>query len=89
MNVVAYLHNADLIIEDEQGAAIIGGSHYVLSLGDRVFIEQGIDEQAKIYQVQISFGSAEHLSLHQDQIQLKFQGCHESLKQYLHNKTVH
>jgi len=89
MNVVAYLHNADLIIEDEQGVAIIGGSHYVLSLGDRVFIQEVIDEQAKIYQVQISFGSAEHLMLHQDEIQLKFKGCRETLKQYLQTCTVH
>ena len=37
MEVVAYLHNADLLLEDEQGVAVIGGSYYVLSLGDRVF----------------------------------------------------
>ncbi len=37
MEVVAYLHNADLLLEDEQGVAVISGSHYVLSLGDQVF----------------------------------------------------
>lgn len=89
MNVIAYLDHADLIIEDEQGVAIIGGSHYVLSLGDRVFIQQVIDEQAKIYQVQISFHNAAHQMMHQDELQLKFTGCHAGLKQYLHNHTVH
>lgn len=65
MEVVAYLHNADLLLEDEQGVAVIGGSHYVLSLGDRVYLRQQIDAPAKIYQVQISFTSAEHCMLHE------------------------
>ena len=54
MEVVAYLHNADLLLEDEQGVAVIGGSHYVLSLGDRVYLRQQIDAPAKIYKVKIS-----------------------------------
>ena len=33
MDVVGYLNHADLLLEDEQGVAIISGSHYVLSLG--------------------------------------------------------
>ena len=36
MNVVGYLHHADLLLEDEQGMAIIGGGNYVLSVGDKV-----------------------------------------------------
>lgn len=89
MEVVAYMHNSDLLLEDEQGIAIINGSHYVLSLGDRVFIKQLIDETAKIYQVDISFASAEHRMLHDDQILLRFEGTRESLQHYLHKTTVH
>ena len=89
MEVVAYLHNADLLLEDEQGVAIVGGSHYVLSLGDRVFLRQQIDEPAKIYQVQISFASSAHCMLHEDEIQLKFEGSREQLQHYLQATTVH
>ena len=49
MEVVRYLHNSDLLLEDEQGAAIISGSSYVLSLGDKVYIEQVIDEKPNYF----------------------------------------
>ena len=32
MEVVGYLNHADLLLEDENGVAVIGGGHYVLSL---------------------------------------------------------
>ena len=89
MEVVAYMHNSDLLLQDEQGVAVVNGSHYVLSLGDRVFIKQAIDEQAKIYQVQISFAGAEHQMMHDDEVQIRFQGTQDSLKQYLSKTTVH
>lgn len=89
MEVVAYLHSADLLLEDERGVAVIGGSHYVLSLGDRVYLLQQIDAPAKIYQVQISLTSAEHCILHEDEIQLKFEGSREQLQHYLQAITVH
>lgn len=89
MEVVAYLHNADLLLEDEQGVAVIGGSYYVLSLGDRVYLRQQIDALAKIYQVQITFTSAQHCMLHEDEIQVKFEGSHEQLQHYLQATTVH
>ncbi|OTG83034.1 hypothetical protein [Acinetobacter sp. ANC 4648] len=89
MNVVAYLHNADLLLEDEQGVAVIGGSHYVLSLGDKVVIQKMIDEQTQLYQVQISFACAEHAMLHVDEIQMKFEGCREQFKQYQLHTAVH
>ena len=63
MEVVRYLHNSDLLLEDEQGVAIIGGSSYVLSLGDKVYIDQVIDEKAKLFLVKISFASAAHQML--------------------------
>ena len=37
MEVVGYLNHADLLLEDENGVAVIGGGHYVLSLGDHVY----------------------------------------------------
>ena len=89
MEVVAYLHSADLLLEDELGVAVIGGSHYVLSLGDRVYLLQQIDTPTKIYQVQISLTSAEHCILHEDEIQLKFEGSREQLQHYLQATTVH
>lgn len=89
MEVVAYMHNADLLLEDEQGIAVINGSHYVLSLGDRVVIQEIIDEQAKIYQVQISFACADHSMMHEDEILIRFEGTRDSLKQYLAKTTVH
>ncbi|OTG67844.1 hypothetical protein B9T25_07635 [Acinetobacter sp. ANC 4470] len=89
MDVVGYLHHADLLLEDEQGVAIISGNHYVLSLGDKVYIQHIIDQEAKLYQVHISFASAEHAMLHEDKIQIKFEGCRESLREYIHATTVH
>ena len=89
MKVVAYLHNADLLLEDEQGVAIIGGSSYVLSLGDQVFIHEVIDKHAKLFQVKISFACADHVMQHEDEIQIKFEGCRDQLKNYLQQTTVH
>lgn len=89
MEVVAYLHNADLLLEDDQGVAVISGSHYVLSLGDQVVFQEIIDEQAKLYQVKISFACADHVMLHEDEVQMKFSGCKESFKKYVNSTTVH
>ena len=89
MEVVAYLHNADLLLEDEKGVAIIAGSSYVLSLGDKVMLQNLIDEHAKVFQVKISFACADHAMQHDDEIQLKFEGCREQLKTYLEKTTVH
>ncbi|EIM39871.1 hypothetical protein HADU_05210 [Acinetobacter sp. HA] len=44
MNVVGYLHHADLLLEDEQGMAIIGGGNYVLSVGDKVSLKRILDQ---------------------------------------------
>lgn len=89
MEVVAYMHNADLLLEDENGIAIIHGSHYVLSIGDQVFIKEVVDEQAKIYQVHIRFACSKHSMLHDDQVLLRFEGNHEHLNQYMKHHTVH
>lgn len=89
MEVVAYLHNADLLLEDEQGVVVISGSHYVLSLGDQVFFQQAIDEQAKLYQVKISFACAGHAMMHEDEVQMKFEGCHNDFQNYINTTTVH
>ena len=89
MKVVAYLHNADLLLEDTQGVAIIGGSRYVLSVGDQVYIKEVIDEKARLYEVSISFASADHVMMHEDEVQIKFEGNREALNQYLQSSTVH
>ena len=83
MDVIAYVHNADLLLEEGDTVAVIAGSHYVLSIGDRIFIQQAIDEAAQIYQVKISFAGAEHLMLHDDEMQVKFKGHRDALQQYL------
>ncbi|EPF73604.1 hypothetical protein [Acinetobacter rudis] len=87
MDVIAYVHNADLLVEEEGHVAVIAGSHYVLSVGDRVYIQQLIDESAQIYQVKISFLSAAHIMLHEDEMQVKFQGNRERLQHYLDHKN--
>jgi len=89
MDVVGYLHNADLLLEDEQGVVVIGGSRYVLSLGDKVYLQNVIDQESKLYQVHISFASAEHAMLHEDEIQVKFEGCRDDLREYMNATTVH
>ncbi|WP_130802608.1 hypothetical protein [Acinetobacter ihumii] len=89
MKVVAYLHNADLLLEDTKGVAVIGGSRYVLSVGDKVYINEVIDEKARLYEVSISFASADHAMLHEDEVQIKFEGSQEALNQYLQSSTVH
>ncbi|NHB57175.1 hypothetical protein [Acinetobacter shaoyimingii] len=89
MEVVAYMHNSDLLLQDEHRVAIINGSHYVLSLGDRVLIKEVIDEKAKIYQVHISFACTDHSMMHEDEIQIRFEGTRESLDEYLTKTTVH
>ena len=58
-------------MENEQGVVVMGGSHYVLSLGDKVYLQHMIDQETKLYQVHISFASAEHAMLHEDGIQVK------------------
>ena len=89
MEVIGYLNNADLLLEDEKGIVVIGGSSYVLSMGDKVYIQAPINVDAKVYAVKISFSSVEHCMLHDDEIQIKFEGCRESLKNYVQKTTVH
>ena len=89
MDVVGYLNNSDLLLEDEKGVAVIGGSSYVLSVGDKVYIQDPISTDAQVYAVKISFSNMEHCMLHDDEIQIKFEGCRETLKQYVQKTTVH
>lgn len=89
MEVVAYLHNADLLLEDDNGVAVISGSHYVLSLGDQVFFQEVIDERAKLYQVKISFACTKHSMFHEDEVQMKFEGCRTEFQKYVDSTTVH
>lgn len=89
MEVVAYLHNADLLLEDDNGVAVISGSHYVLSLGDQVFFQEVIDERAKLYQVKISFALHLHETLNVQYTQMKFEGCRTEFQKYVDSTTVH
>lgn len=89
MNVVGYLHHSDLLLEDENGVVIIGGGHYVLSLGDKVYLKNKIDPEKSLYSVDISFASNNHSNTCEDQWLVKFEGCRASLTQYLSTTTVH
>ncbi|MGQ9373908.1 hypothetical protein ACUM6W_08765 [Acinetobacter tandoii] len=89
MEVVGYLNQADLLLQDKTNCMIISGSHYVLSLGDRVYIQHSIDTDLKLYAVKISFASAQHMMLHEDEIQIKFEGDELGLAEYLKDTTVH
>jgi len=73
MEVVRYLHHSDLLLEDEEGVVIIGGSRYVLCVGDK----------------DISFASNNHSTTYEDECVVKFQGCRDSYQQYLNSTTVH
>jgi hypothetical protein len=88
MDVVGYLNHADLLLENEQGVAIVGTGHYVLSLGDKVELK-GMNPATQLQRVEISFASAAHQNLHEDELCLKFEGSREKLKEYLHQTTVH
>ena len=44
MEVVRYLHHSDLLLEDEEGVVIIGGSRYVLSVGDKVVLKNMLEQ---------------------------------------------
>ena len=88
MEVVAYLRHADLLLEGEQGVAVIGGGHYVLSVGDQVILTQKMNSE-NLYKVQIRFAYTGHEQIHEDEIELKFEGCRQSLIQYLQHTTVH
>ena len=89
MDVVGYMHHADLLLEDEQGVAVIGGGNYVLSIGDRVYLKRKLQDASERYAVDISFASSGHAGLFEDQCQMKFSGNRAELNQYLTATTVH
>lgn len=89
MDVVGYMHHADLLLEDEQGVAIIGGGNYVLSIGDRVYLKRKLDDASERYAVDISFASSGHAGLFEDLWSVKFMGSRTELHQYLMQTTVH
>lgn len=89
MEVIGYLRHSDLIVEDENGVAVIGGGRYVLSLGDQIYIQHMLDPSKEYYQVNISFACHGHTESHADEMQLKFIGSREGLKAYLKRHTVH
>ena len=89
MQVVRYLHHSDLLLEDEHGVVIIAGSRYVLSVGDKVFLKKVLEQEKKLYQVDISFASNNHSTMCEDECVVKFQGCRDSYQQYLNSTTVH
>lgn len=88
MEVVGYLNHADLLLEDEQGVAVVTAAHYVLSLGDRVVLKQ-LDELKRQCQAEISFASAGFNSIHEDEFFVRFAGSRENLSNYLQQTTVH
>lgn len=89
MDVVGYLHHADLLLEDAQGVVIIGGGNYVLSIGDRVFLKHQVEGNPQCFKVEISFASNQYQGLYEDQCPLRFSGDRTELTQYLSATTVH
>ena len=88
MNVVGYLNHADLLLENEHGVAVVEMGNYVLSLGDRVDLK-GMNPDTQKQRVQIVFANTSSNECHEDELNLKFEGSKESLKQYLARTTVH
>lgn len=89
MDVVGYMHHADLLLEDAQGIVIIGSGNYVLSIGDRVYLKQQIEGIPNQFMVEISFASNQHQGVYEDQCLLRFSGNRAELNQYLSATTVH
>lgn len=89
MDVVGYMHHADILLEDEQGVAIIGGGNYVLSIGDRVYFKREEEHSPERCTVDISFAGSGHIHLLQDVWAVKFTGTRTQLHQYLMQTTVH
>ena len=87
MEVVGYLNHADFLLKDADRMVVVGGGHYVLSLGDRVYFKQSIS--SGICDVELSFVSQSHIQRCIDQMQIKFQGNEQDLKRYLNTTTVH
>ena len=88
MEVVGYLNHADLLLEDENGVAVVTAGHYVLSLGDRVVFKQ-LDQHQQHCQAEILFASAGFSSIHKDEFLIRFAGSRENLNNYLQQTTVH
>lgn len=89
MDVIGYMHHADLLLEDEQGVVIIGGVNYVLSIGDKVYFKRNIEQGTPHCTVDISFASNQHSGLFEDQCCVKFSGNRTELNQYISATTVH
>lgn len=87
MEVVGYLNHADLLLKDAEHVAVIGGGHYVLSLGDRVYLKHGA--HCGECEVELSFLSQTDDQRCIDQMTLKFKGNEQDLKRYLNTTTVH
>ena len=89
MDVVKYLHHSDLLLQGEQGVAVIGSGHYVLSVGDKVHLKKMLDQNKGLYLVEISFASNQHTTCCEDECMLKFEGSSDAFNQYLSMTTVH
>ncbi len=89
MDVIGYMHHADLLLEDEQGVAVISAGSYVLSIGDKVTFKRRVEGSSDRYAVEISFASNQYQGLYEDYCQVKFSGNRAELNQYLSATTVH
>lgn len=87
MEVIGYLNHADLLLKEADHVAVIGGGHYVLSLGDHVYLTHEIDIGE--CEVELSFMHQAHGQRCIDQMTLKFKGNEQDLKRYLNTTTVH
>lgn len=88
MDVVGYLNHADFLLENDQGVAVVGTGHYVLSVGDKVEIET-IYPDTQTCRIRILFASTAYQHSHEDEVCLKFEGSREKLNEYLRQTTVH
>lgn len=88
MDVVGYLGQTDLLLEDANGVVVVGTGHYVMSLGDRVMIKE-LDTTGQKCRVEIAFASALYQCVQEDELCLKFEGSREKLNEYLRQTTVH
>jgi hypothetical protein len=87
MEVIGFLNQADFLVKDHDVIAVIGGGHYVLSLGDEVYLTQELEDGH--YQVELNFSCQPEGRRCIDQMTLKFKGNEGDFKRYLDTTTVH
>ena len=89
MNVIGYINNRDIVLQDGTQMAVIANSHYVLAIGDRVCFKHEVEQHPSTSDIEIEFQSNQYCSKYDDQVIVKFQGSESEYQRFLTLHTVH